>query len=64
MYDTGAFASAGTTVAGKALHGAALSLREILLATAAGVAGVDSRTTARWSGTVFARVAGCSASPR
>jgi putative selenate reductase molybdopterin-binding subunit len=33
-YDTGAFASAGTTVAGKALHGAATALRAVLLATA------------------------------
>ncbi|MFI7588359.1 molybdopterin-dependent oxidoreductase [Spongisporangium articulatum] len=39
-YDTGAFASAGTTVAGKALHGAALALREVLLSTAAGLTGV------------------------
>ncbi|MEP9412849.1 molybdopterin cofactor-binding domain-containing protein [Gordonia sp. VNQ95] len=34
-YDTGAFASAGTTVAGKAVYGAALELREVLLRTAA-----------------------------
>ncbi len=40
-YDTGAFASAGTTVAGKALHAAALALRGIVLAAAAGLAGVD-----------------------
>ncbi|MET3803641.1 CO/xanthine dehydrogenase Mo-binding subunit/aerobic-type carbon monoxide dehydrogenase small subunit (CoxS/CutS family) [Nakamurella sp. UYEF19] len=40
-YDTGAFASAGTTVAGKALHGAAVTLRAILLAAAASAAGVD-----------------------
>jgi putative selenate reductase molybdopterin-binding subunit len=39
VYDTGAFASAGTTVAGKALHGAALTLRGTLLAAAASVAG-------------------------
>ncbi len=41
VYDTGAFASAGTTVAGKALHGAAVKLRGIVLATAAGLTGVD-----------------------
>jgi CO/xanthine dehydrogenase Mo-binding subunit/aerobic-type carbon monoxide dehydrogenase small subunit (CoxS/CutS family) len=41
IYDTGAFASAGTTVAGKALHGAALALRAVLLDSAAGLAGVD-----------------------
>ncbi len=39
-YDTGAFASAGTTVAGKALYSAALALRETLLAAAATLAGV------------------------
>ena len=38
-HDTGAFASAGTTVAGKALHAAALALREVLVAAAAEVAG-------------------------
>ncbi|GLI28146.1 oxidoreductase [Agromyces rhizosphaerae] len=38
-HDTGAFASAGTTVAGKALHAAALALREVLVAAAAGIAG-------------------------
>ena len=41
-YDTGAFASAGTTVAGKALHGAALALRRVLLDTAAGITGIAS----------------------
>ena len=41
-YDTGAFASAGTTVAGKALYGAALALREILLHTASRTAGVPA----------------------
>ncbi len=40
IYDTGAFASAGTTVAGKALHAASLTLRGMLLATAADLAGV------------------------
>ena len=40
VYDTGAFASAGTTVAGKALHGAALVLRRILLDTAAALTGM------------------------
>lgn len=33
-YDTGAFASAGTTVAGKALHAAVAALRDTLLAAA------------------------------
>ncbi len=42
VYDTGAFASAGTTVAGKALHGAAVNLREILLGTASRVSGVPA----------------------
>jgi len=41
-YDTGAFASAGTTVAGKALYSAALALRDLLLQTAAGLAGVPA----------------------
>jgi CO/xanthine dehydrogenase Mo-binding subunit len=41
-YDTGAFASAGTTVAGKALHGAALELRTILLDAAAAITGTDA----------------------
>jgi putative selenate reductase molybdopterin-binding subunit len=40
IYDTGAFASAGTTVAGKALHGAALALRDVMLDAAATVGGV------------------------
>jgi len=38
-YDTGAFASAGTTVAGKAVHAAACALRDRLLAVAASPAG-------------------------
>jgi CO/xanthine dehydrogenase Mo-binding subunit len=38
-YDTGAFASAGITVAGKALHAASLALRERLLRTAETLAG-------------------------
>ena len=38
-YDTGAFASAGITVAGKALHIACLSLRTTLIETAAQLAG-------------------------
>jgi len=42
VYDTGAFASAGTTVAGKALHGAALKLREVMLSTAAEIIGLDA----------------------
>ena len=41
IYDTGAFASAGTTVAGKALHAAAIALREVMLAAAAQVAEVE-----------------------
>ncbi|GAA4379402.1 molybdopterin-dependent oxidoreductase [Agromyces bauzanensis] len=41
-YDTGAFASAGTTVAGKALHSAALALRGILVETAARITGTDA----------------------
>ncbi len=38
-YDTGAFASAGITVAGKALHAASLALRDRLLAIAEHLAG-------------------------
>ncbi|MGC5172363.1 molybdopterin cofactor-binding domain-containing protein [Microbacterium sp. DT81.1] len=38
-YDTGAFASAGITVAGKALHAASLALRDRLLGIAARLAG-------------------------
>ncbi|MFD5655755.1 molybdopterin-dependent oxidoreductase [Streptomyces sp. NPDC127039] len=41
VYDTGAFASAGTTVAGKALHAAAIALRTLLLRVAAGITGSD-----------------------
>ncbi|WP_110589849.1 molybdopterin-dependent oxidoreductase [Microbacterium suaedae] len=40
-YDTGAFASAGTTVAGKALHAAALALRDVLRETAARLTGAE-----------------------
>ncbi len=40
IYDSGAFASAGTTVAGKALYGAATRLRALALEAAAAVAGV------------------------
>jgi CO/xanthine dehydrogenase Mo-binding subunit/aerobic-type carbon monoxide dehydrogenase small subunit (CoxS/CutS family) len=40
-YDTGAFASAGTTVAGKALHAAAIALRTLLLRVAAEITGTD-----------------------
>ena len=39
VYDSGAFASAGTTVAGKALLGAALALREMIVSTSAELAG-------------------------
>jgi putative selenate reductase molybdopterin-binding subunit len=44
VYDTGAFASAGTTVAGKALYGAAMALRKRILEAAAlaGGVGVDA----------------------
>lgn len=38
-YDTGAFASAGTTVAGKAVHAAAMELRALLLRAAAELTG-------------------------
>ncbi|MFT3662748.1 MAG: molybdopterin-dependent oxidoreductase [Gordonia sp. (in: high G+C Gram-positive bacteria)] len=38
-YDTGAFASAGTTVAGKAVHAAAVRLKELLLAAAVALTG-------------------------
>lgn len=40
-YDTGAFASAGTTVAGKALHEACISLREKLIGAAATAADAE-----------------------
>ncbi|MBD0863795.1 molybdopterin-dependent oxidoreductase [Gordonia sp. zg691] len=39
-HDTGAFASAGTTVAGKAVHGACLALRDTLIAAASRLTGV------------------------
>ena len=38
-HDTGAFASAGITVAGKALHAACVALRSRMVAIAAGIAG-------------------------
>ncbi len=41
-YDTGAFASAGTTVAGKALHSAAITLRKTLEAAADSLSGSTS----------------------
>ncbi|WOF22748.1 molybdopterin-dependent oxidoreductase [Microbacterium betulae] len=41
-HDTGAFASAGTTVAGKALYAACLALRERMVEVAAGVAGATT----------------------
>jgi putative selenate reductase molybdopterin-binding subunit len=41
-HDTGAYASAGTTVAGKALHAACLALRDRMLAVAARVSGTDA----------------------
>ena len=40
-YDTGAFASAGITVAGKALHAAALALRDRVLTVAGGIGGAS-----------------------
>lgn len=40
-HDTGAFASAGITVAGKALHAACLALRKRMLEVAASVTGTD-----------------------
>jgi CO/xanthine dehydrogenase Mo-binding subunit len=40
-YDTGAFASAGVTVAGKALHAAALALRDRVLTVAGGIGGAS-----------------------
>ncbi|MCU1438165.1 MAG: xdhA [Naasia sp.] len=40
-YDTGAFASAGTTVAGKALHAAASALRDVLIGAATAATGAD-----------------------
>lgn len=40
-YDTGAFASAGTTVAGKALYGAASTLRDLLVAAAVSLTGAS-----------------------
>lgn len=45
-YDTGAFASAGTAVAGKALHGAALDLRAQILSRVDGVLERDGVRTA------------------
>ena len=59
VYDTGAFASAGTTVAGKALHGAALKLRGILLATAAGHHRRRSTASSRWNGTACGPARDC-----
>lgn len=41
-HDTGAFASAGTVVAGKALHGACTALRRRMIALAAELAGGES----------------------
>ncbi|WP_279104460.1 molybdopterin-dependent oxidoreductase [Gordonia paraffinivorans] len=40
-YDTGAFASAGTTVAGKAVHAASLALRDALVDAAGRLTGAD-----------------------
>ncbi|WP_439032393.1 molybdopterin-dependent oxidoreductase [Gordonia terrae] len=41
-HDTGAFASAGTTVAGKAVHGACLALRDALVAAASRLTGTPA----------------------
>lgn len=41
QHDTGAFASAGITVTGKALHAACVSLRERMLSVAARLSGTD-----------------------
>ncbi|SDP20341.1 CO or xanthine dehydrogenase, Mo-binding subunit [Microbacterium testaceum StLB037] len=41
-HDTGAFASAGTVVAGKALYGACLSLKRRMIAIAAELSGADA----------------------
>lgn len=41
-HDTGAFASAGTTVAGKAVYGASLALRDTLVDAACRLTGVDA----------------------
>lgn len=41
LHDTGAFASAGITVTGKALHAACLSLREKMIEVASRLAGCD-----------------------
>ncbi|MGP3533442.1 molybdopterin-dependent oxidoreductase [Microbacterium sp. RD1] len=46
-HDTGAFASTGITVAGKALHAACLALRSRMLELAAALAGADSPAAAR-----------------
>ncbi|MFT4087430.1 MAG: xanthine dehydrogenase family protein molybdopterin-binding subunit, partial [Gordonia sp. (in: high G+C Gram-positive bacteria)] len=43
-HDTGAFASAGTTVAGKAVHAAACELRAVLLTAATTLTGDDAPT--------------------
>ncbi|MEE3848812.1 molybdopterin cofactor-binding domain-containing protein [Gordonia sp. LSe1-13] len=43
-YDTGAFASAGTTVAGKAIHAACIALRETMVTLAASVADAEPDT--------------------
>ena len=59
VYDTGAFASAGTTVAGKALHGAALKLRGIVLATAADLTGRRFRSAHAGAGRCPGAAAGC-----
>ncbi|MDF2989921.1 MAG: aerobic-type carbon monoxide dehydrogenase, large subunit CoxL/CutL s [Microbacterium sp.] len=46
-HDTGAFASAGTTVAGKALHAACTVLRRRMVAIAEELAGTDATTGGR-----------------
>ncbi|WP_028049059.1 molybdopterin-dependent oxidoreductase [Cellulomonas sp. URHD0024] len=52
-YDTGAFASAGTVVAGLALHRAALQLRGKILAAAAALRDHPSDEPRTWDGSVL-----------
>ena len=52
-YDTGAFASAGTVVAGLALHRAALQLRAKILAAAAALRDHPSDEPRTWDGSVL-----------
>ncbi|WP_426595031.1 molybdopterin-dependent oxidoreductase [Cellulomonas sp. McL0617] len=56
-YDTGAFASAGTVVAGLALHRAALQLRGKILAAAAALREHPSDEPRSWDGSVVSETA-------